>query len=270
MPTTLQLHSGSLAPEIWRPSLGAAPLVRSICSTKALLLCPLRCRLLPHLSLRRPSRLLCPLLSARRPPPPPGRRESPGGPFRRFVPFCLQGELVTASKAIIEKEYQPHVIVSTTGPNPFNTLTDRELEEYRREVERKQKGPEGEPRAVPGETEACEHLVPRGLQVHVLTSAGLVPEDVESPHGSDWSGWESPRVREVLPAVRCGGGDPCWSEHHSSTRWGLKGALLVSAAVKPVVGEKGERESVGLCGLGSPGRSSPVQVPGCAGQCSLS
>ncbi|XP_055988727.1 alpha-adducin isoform X6 [Sorex fumeus] len=53
-----------------------------------------------------------------------------------------QGELVTASKAIIEKEYQPHVIVSTTGPNPFNTLTDRELEEYRREVERKQKGPE--------------------------------------------------------------------------------------------------------------------------------
>nr|XP_031541254.1 alpha-adducin isoform X6 [Vicugna pacos] len=53
-----------------------------------------------------------------------------------------KGELVTASKAIIEKEYQPHVIVSTTGPNPFNTLTDRELEEYRREVERKQKGPE--------------------------------------------------------------------------------------------------------------------------------
>lgn len=58
--------------------------------------------------------------------------------------FGLQGELVTASKAIIEKEYQPHVIVSTTGPNPFNTLTDRELEEYRREVERKQKGSEGE------------------------------------------------------------------------------------------------------------------------------
>ncbi|XP_051056370.1 alpha-adducin isoform X3 [Phodopus roborovskii] len=53
-----------------------------------------------------------------------------------------KGELVTASKAIIEKEYQPHVIVSTTGPNPFNTLTDRELEEYRREVERKQKGSE--------------------------------------------------------------------------------------------------------------------------------
>ncbi|NWU94783.1 ADDA protein, partial [Upupa epops] len=54
----------------------------------------------------------------------------------------VQGELVTASKAIIEKEYQPKVIVSTTGPNPFNKLTDQELEEYRKEVERKQKGPE--------------------------------------------------------------------------------------------------------------------------------
>ncbi|XP_062991889.1 alpha-adducin isoform X4 [Elgaria multicarinata webbii] len=50
-----------------------------------------------------------------------------------------KGELVTASKAIIEKEYQPRVVVSTTGPNPFNKLTDRELEEYRREIERKQR-----------------------------------------------------------------------------------------------------------------------------------
>ncbi|KAM4808534.1 alpha-adducin isoform 2-T2 [Rhinophrynus dorsalis] len=54
----------------------------------------------------------------------------------------VQGELVTASKAIIEKEYQPRVIVSTTGPNPFNKFTDRELEEYRKEVERKQKDTE--------------------------------------------------------------------------------------------------------------------------------
>ncbi|XP_019806907.2 alpha-adducin isoform X6 [Tursiops truncatus] len=53
-----------------------------------------------------------------------------------------KGELVTASKAIIEKEYQPHVIVSTTGPNPFSTLTDRELDDYRRAVERKHRGPE--------------------------------------------------------------------------------------------------------------------------------
>ncbi|XP_069600835.1 alpha-adducin isoform X5 [Ranitomeya imitator] len=56
-----------------------------------------------------------------------------------------QGELITASKAIIEKEYQPRVIVSTAGPNPFNKLTDRELEEYRKEVERKQRDAEGPP-----------------------------------------------------------------------------------------------------------------------------
>nr|XP_033806447.1 alpha-adducin isoform X8 [Geotrypetes seraphini] len=56
-----------------------------------------------------------------------------------------KGELVTASKAIIEKEYQPRVIVSTAGPNPFNKLTDRELEEYRKEVERKQKDSEDHP-----------------------------------------------------------------------------------------------------------------------------
>ncbi|XP_035181601.1 alpha-adducin isoform X5 [Oxyura jamaicensis] len=62
----------------------------------------------------------------------------------------VQGELVTASKAIIEKEYQPKVIVSTTGPNPFNKLTDRELEEYRKEVERKQKGPEGRSKTFQG------------------------------------------------------------------------------------------------------------------------
>ncbi|XP_075202947.1 alpha-adducin isoform X12 [Anomaloglossus baeobatrachus] len=53
-----------------------------------------------------------------------------------------KGELITASKAIIEKEYQPRVIVSTAGPNPFNKLTDRELEEYRKEVERKQRDAE--------------------------------------------------------------------------------------------------------------------------------
>ncbi|XP_041916601.1 alpha-adducin isoform X11 [Alosa sapidissima] len=53
-----------------------------------------------------------------------------------------QGELVTASKAIIEKEYQPRVIVSKTGPNPFTKLTDQDMEEYRREVELNQKGVE--------------------------------------------------------------------------------------------------------------------------------
>ncbi|XP_035463158.1 alpha-adducin isoform X4 [Scophthalmus maximus] len=53
-----------------------------------------------------------------------------------------QGELVTASKAIIEKEYQPKVIISKQGPNPFTKITDQEVEEYRREVEQKQRGPE--------------------------------------------------------------------------------------------------------------------------------
>ncbi|XP_066488610.1 alpha-adducin isoform X4 [Tiliqua scincoides] len=75
----------------------------------------------------------------------------------------VQGELVTASKAIIEKEYQQRVIVSTTGPNPFNKLTDRELEEYRREVERKQRQSEEdsedakphEEKSSPDHTTAC-------------------------------------------------------------------------------------------------------------------
>uniref|UniRef100_A0A673GHM3 Alpha-adducin n=1 Tax=Sinocyclocheilus rhinocerous TaxID=307959 RepID=A0A673GHM3_9TELE len=63
-------------------------------------------------------------------------------PIRSNI-FRSCGELVTASKAIIEKEFQPCVIVSKTGPNPFNKLTDQELEEYRKEVELKQKGTEG-------------------------------------------------------------------------------------------------------------------------------
>ncbi|XP_063313777.1 alpha-adducin isoform X3 [Pelobates fuscus] len=65
-----------------------------------------------------------------------------GGVMERSIAQKLsvyKGELVTASKAIIEKEYQPRVVVSTTGPNPFNKFTDREFEEYRKEVERKQK-----------------------------------------------------------------------------------------------------------------------------------
>ncbi|XP_071030098.1 alpha-adducin-like isoform X8 [Oncorhynchus clarkii lewisi] len=52
----------------------------------------------------------------------------------------IQGELVTASKAIIEKEYQPRVIINKKGPNPFNKQYDQELEDYRKEVELKQKG----------------------------------------------------------------------------------------------------------------------------------
>uniref|UniRef100_A0A3P8TFV8 Alpha-adducin n=1 Tax=Amphiprion percula TaxID=161767 RepID=A0A3P8TFV8_AMPPE len=64
-----------------------------------------------------------------------------------------QGELITASKAIIEKEYQPRVIVSKQGPNPFTKLTDQELEEYRREVAQKQKGTEDPEQQVESEEE---------------------------------------------------------------------------------------------------------------------
>ncbi|XP_024236768.1 alpha-adducin isoform X10 [Oncorhynchus tshawytscha] len=56
--------------------------------------------------------------------------------------YFRKGELVTASKAIIEKEYQPRVIINQKGPNPFNKQFDQELEEYRKEVELKQKGPD--------------------------------------------------------------------------------------------------------------------------------
>ncbi|XP_058882242.1 alpha-adducin-like isoform X9 [Acipenser ruthenus] len=71
-----------------------------------------------------------------------------------------KGELVTASKAIIEKEYQPRVIVSSTGPNPFNKFTDQELEEYHKEVERKQKDFEDPSQPVPEEAEEVKEQNP--------------------------------------------------------------------------------------------------------------
>uniref|UniRef100_A0A673YF68 Alpha-adducin n=1 Tax=Salmo trutta TaxID=8032 RepID=A0A673YF68_SALTR len=67
---------------------------------------------------------------------------SPAKSFRK-------GELVTASKAIIEKEYQPRVIINKKGPNPFNKQYDQELEDYRKEVELKQKGPDDSSDALP-------------------------------------------------------------------------------------------------------------------------
>ncbi|XP_058614046.1 alpha-adducin isoform X4 [Onychostoma macrolepis] len=88
----------------------------------------------------------------------------------------VQGELVTASKAIIEKEYQPRVVVSKTGPNPFNKLTDQELEEYRREVELKQKGPEA--------------------QVEELSSA---PEEAQTPGVTSTQENEDPQATAAPP-----------------------------------------------------------------------
>ncbi|KAM6901750.1 alpha-adducin isoform 2-T2 [Lycodopsis pacificus] len=71
-----------------------------------------------------------------------------------------QGELVTASKAIIEKEYQPRVIISKQGPNPFNKLTDQDMEEYRKEVEQKQRGPEDLEQLVEPEEEEPQNQKP--------------------------------------------------------------------------------------------------------------
>uniref|UniRef100_A0A8C8DV68 Alpha-adducin n=1 Tax=Oryzias sinensis TaxID=183150 RepID=A0A8C8DV68_9TELE len=46
------------------------------------------------------------------------------------------------SPSPLSPDYQPKVIISKQGPNPFTKLTDQELEEYRREVEQKHKGGE--------------------------------------------------------------------------------------------------------------------------------
>ncbi|XP_015479253.1 alpha-adducin isoform X4 [Parus major] len=98
----------------------------------------------------------------------------------------VQGELVTASKAIIEKEYQPKVIVSTTGPNPFNKLTDRELEEYRKEVERKQKGPEDKVSKY-GETVLLRQT-PTGEQSAVLRNQTISEQNTSDKKSLDLKG----------------------------------------------------------------------------------
>ncbi|XP_055719927.1 alpha-adducin-like isoform X17 [Salvelinus fontinalis] len=72
----------------------------------------------------------------------------------------VQGELVTASKAIIEKEYQPRVIINKKGPNPFNKQYDQELEDYRKEVELKQKGPDDSSDALPEPEEEAKGQSP--------------------------------------------------------------------------------------------------------------
>ncbi|KAJ7419030.1 Beta-adducin [Willisornis vidua] len=101
-------------------------------------------------------------------------------------PEAFKGELVTASKAIIEKEYQPKVIVSTTGPNPFNKLTDRELEEYRKEVERKQKGPEDKVSKY-GETVLLRQT-PAGEQSTVLRNQTISEQNTSDKKSLDLKG----------------------------------------------------------------------------------
>ncbi|XP_055369201.1 alpha-adducin isoform X15 [Betta splendens] len=118
-----------------------------------------------------------------------------------------QGELITASKAIIEKEYQPKVIVSKQGPNPFTKLTDQELEEYRREVEQKHKGTEAQVRGGSGEgsssTTSCLEpaLVPGGqAPVSAPLQSSSDPPVLEKPP-------PPPAARPATPASEQGGAD---------------------------------------------------------------
>ncbi|XP_077441891.1 alpha-adducin isoform X2 [Vanacampus margaritifer] len=107
-----------------------------------------------------------------------------------------QGELVTASKAIIEKEYQPKVIVSKQGPNPFNKLTDQELDEYRREVELKQKGPEDQEQlAEPEEEEEAKN--PKATCTPPSTPVRAEEETLPEPTFKDDS--DAATLRQTLP-----------------------------------------------------------------------
>ncbi|CAF97138.1 unnamed protein product [Tetraodon nigroviridis] len=103
-----------------------------------------------------------------------------------------KGELVTASKAIIEKEYQPKVIISTQGPNPFNKLTDQELEEYRKAVEQKQK--ETEEQRWDGGREQYASAVPS-------TRAETLQEGGAPPSTPPQSATDSPSLPNAPPAT---------------------------------------------------------------------
>ncbi|CAI5667090.1 unnamed protein product [Oreochromis niloticus] len=115
-----------------------------------------------------------------------------------------QGELVTASKAIIEKEYQPKVIVSKQGPNPFTKLTDQELEEYRREVELKQKGVQGRSMSRGPSASAVPSPAPQTAQMGQASSP--------PPSAADSSSLEKAQPTAATPA----------SEHGSSSVGGAE------------------------------------------------
>ncbi|XP_014916665.1 alpha-adducin isoform X11 [Poecilia latipinna] len=105
-----------------------------------------------------------------------------------------KGELVTASKAIIEKEYQPKVIMSKTGPNPFNKLTDQELEEYCREVEQKQKGGEDPEQQVEAEDDDKD---PRPTSTPPSTPVRAEEESLPEQTFKDES--DAATLRQTLP-----------------------------------------------------------------------
>ncbi|CAK6955942.1 alpha-adducin isoform X2 [Scomber scombrus] len=106
-----------------------------------------------------------------------------------------QGELVTASKAIIEKEYQPKVIVSKQGPNPFTKLTDQELDEYRREVEQKQKGPEEPEQLEEPEEEAATGQKPTSTP----PSTPVRAEEESLPEQTYKDDSDAATLRQTLP-----------------------------------------------------------------------
>ncbi|XP_031715805.1 alpha-adducin isoform X3 [Anarrhichthys ocellatus] len=106
-----------------------------------------------------------------------------------------KGELVTASKAIIEKEYQPRVIISKQGPNPFNKLTDQDMEEYRKEVEQKQRGPEDLEQLVEPEEEEPQNQKPTATPPSTPVRA-----DEESLHEQTYKDEsDAATLRQTLP-----------------------------------------------------------------------
>uniref|UniRef100_A0A672G3N3 Alpha-adducin n=1 Tax=Salarias fasciatus TaxID=181472 RepID=A0A672G3N3_SALFA len=134
-----------------------------------------------------------------------------------------QGELITASKAIIEKEYQPKVIVSKQGPNPFTKLTDQELEEYRREVEQKQKGPEApQPAAASPGLKTAGSPVPR----EKAPAAPAVPGEAEQPRSCADADDVFSAPDEVFPAP----GSPHKEFHCAVVRALCKEPSVVEAA----------------------------------------
>ncbi|CAL8317529.1 unnamed protein product [Lota lota] len=109
-----------------------------------------------------------------------------------------QGELVTASKAIIEKEYQPRVIINKQGPNPFNRLTDQELDAYRKEVELKQKGPGDEEHPAEEEEEEEEAKQPDPTCTPPSTPVRVEEEEsLPEPTSKDES--DAATLRQTLP-----------------------------------------------------------------------
>uniref|UniRef100_A0A8C8I5E6 Class II aldolase/adducin N-terminal domain-containing protein n=1 Tax=Oncorhynchus tshawytscha TaxID=74940 RepID=A0A8C8I5E6_ONCTS len=109
----------------------------------------------------------------------------------------VQGELVTASKAIIEKEYQPRVIINQKGPNPFNKQFDQELEEYRKEVELKQKGPDGK-------TCLLDHLLDPNCCciIHPVQGEGSSTARTQLPSPWPGEGGLSPSTSPQKPALK--------------------------------------------------------------------